>query len=452
MTTETATRDPGLTEQQRLAVETRQVSVSLSAGAGCGKTFVLTERFLDYFKPGDAESLEPGQLSHLVAITFTERAAREMRDRVRQKCYRRLASAKPAEADYWAELLRSLDNARISTIHSFCGWLLRSRAVEAGIDPQFEVLEQAQADTLLSEVIDDEARRLIAEGDEAAIELAVRFDLDALRQMLRRLVLDCRDEQFAEWLGRGSVEQVALWEAFHREKVLPAIARQIVASEPARQLLRVLGEQVPANAVMQARREVLLAQLALGPEAMALPGDVSAWLGVLRDNARVQGGGGASAWDSPETYAIVRDAAGGLRKLVDAMEPLVDFDSRSAAESAEVGRQLLAIAAGVARRYSERKQQIGALDFNDLLARARRLLVDPRHDALRQRLASQIRLLLVDEFQDTDPLQAEVIMLLTASDPSESDWRKVIPAVGKLFLVGDPKQSIYRFRRAEVSL
>ncbi len=439
MTADAATRDPGLTEQQRLAVETRHVSVSLSAGAGCGKTFVLTERFLDYFNPGDAQSLEPSQLSHLVAITFTERAAREMRDRVRQKCYRRLAAATPDEADYWAELLRSLDNARISTIHSFCGWLLRWRAVEAGIDPQFEVLEQAQADTLLSEVIDDEARRLIAERDETALELAVRFDLDALRQMLRRLVLDCREEQFTEWLSRSAAEQMALWEQFHREKVLPAIVRQIVASEPARQLLRVFGEQVPANAVMQSRRDVLLAQLAVGPEAMALSGDVSAWLAVLRDNARVQAGGGAGAWDSPETYAVVRDAAGNLRKLVDAVEPLVDFDVQSAAESAEVGRQLLAIAAGVARSYAERKQQLGAMDFNDLLAQAHRLLVDPRHDELRRRLASQIRLLLVDEFQDTDPLQVELVEALCGE----------AILTGKLFFVGDYKQSIYRFRGAE---
>ena len=146
------------TEQQTLAVKTRGVSVSLSAGAGCGKTFVLTERFLDCFALGNDESLPPDDLHQLVAITFTERAAREMRDRVRRKCYAALEREGADDREHWAALLRGLDSARISTIHSFCGTLLRSHAVEAGVDPQFEVLEQSQSEALLSEAVDDELR------------------------------------------------------------------------------------------------------------------------------------------------------------------------------------------------------------------------------------------------------------------------------------------------------
>ena len=92
--------------------------------------------------------------------------------------------AAAADAGYWADLLRALDNARISTIHAFCASLLRSRAVEAGLDPQFVVLEQAQADTLLSEAVDDEVRRLISERDETSLQLTVQFGLDGLRAMV----------------------------------------------------------------------------------------------------------------------------------------------------------------------------------------------------------------------------------------------------------------------------
>src|SRR5436190_3243798 len=93
-----------LTSEQLLAITTRQVSVALSAGAGCGKTFVLTERFLAHFTPVEGQArvtLEPSELGRLVAITFTERAAREMRDRIRTKCYERLRN-EPTQSERWA--------------------------------------------------------------------------------------------------------------------------------------------------------------------------------------------------------------------------------------------------------------------------------------------------------------------------------------------------------------
>ena len=116
-----------LTVQQRAAIEARDVSVALSAGAGCGKTFVLTQKFLTHLGPGTLSD----SLHKLVAITFTERAAREMRDRIREACRLELDKCPEDQATHWQQIIRGLDSARIRTIHSFCAALLRSHAVEA---------------------------------------------------------------------------------------------------------------------------------------------------------------------------------------------------------------------------------------------------------------------------------------------------------------------------------
>ena len=164
---------PQFTDQQRAAIETREVSVALSAGAGCGKTFVLTQRFLSHLKPA-----EKTQLSELVAITFTEKAAREMRDRIRGECRKRLDKCSTSEVEHWLAVLYGLDAARVSTIHAFCTRLLRSHAVEAGLDPRFAVADAAQTDALIDRSARDTLHRLLERRDEDAFALVVQYGLD----------------------------------------------------------------------------------------------------------------------------------------------------------------------------------------------------------------------------------------------------------------------------------
>src|SRR6185312_12334682 len=131
-----------LTDQQHRAVHTREVSVVLSSGAGCGKTHVLTERYLSHLREG-------AEVGQIVAITFTDRAARQMRDRIRGAVLSELrGAANPDDAERWARHLRALETAQISTIHAFCGTLLRQHAVAAGIDPLFDVLDEVLAANL----------------------------------------------------------------------------------------------------------------------------------------------------------------------------------------------------------------------------------------------------------------------------------------------------------------
>ncbi|NQT13836.1 MAG: UvrD-helicase domain-containing protein, partial [Planctomycetes bacterium] len=138
-------------------------------------------------------------------------------------------------------------------------------------------------------------------------------------------------------------------------------------------------------------------------------------------------------------YEQFRDTAARFRKTIEAAAANVGFDSAAARPAAEAGLRLLSVAQGAAATYEARKQDLAALDFNDLLIRARQLLTAPEDEALRSQLASQIRLLLVDEFQDTDPLQVELVEALCGQALTR----------GKLFFVGDYKQSIYRFRGAD---
>ncbi len=430
---------PPRTDEQARAIGTRDVSIALSAGAGCGKTFVLTERFLDYFDPGRPGHLRPDDVGRLVAITFTERAAREMRDRIRQKCQERLIEADAAHAPYWAALARELDAARISTIHSFCASLLRSRAVEAGVDPRFEVLEQAQAETLRSEAIADALRRLIAAHDESALDLAAQFGLERLAGMLRELVAEGWDDASEAWLDVSPQRQVEIWQRYHRRNVLPEVIRELVESPAAKILQRALAEGVPGNAKMKARERALAATFARLAEGQLNGPALADCLAAIDENARVERDTTAKQWDRAEAFAAFRDAAADLRKKAGKLAGAVPFDAEAALLPAAVGRRVLEVAAGAAREYERIKAGLAVLDFGDLLVRTRRLLTAPNHAQLAARLSDQIELVLVDEFQDTDPLQVELVRALAGGGI----------AGGKLFFVGDYKQSIYRFRGAD---
>jgi len=426
---------PDLTDEQRRAITARDVSVALSAGAGCGKTFVLTERFLFQLEPQAWGQAGPAKLGQLVAITFTERAAREMRDRIRSACGRRLLTCGEDQVDYWRELIRELDTARISTIHSFCGSLLRAHAVEARLDPRFRVLDQAQADTLLFGLLGEHLHDRLAARDEAVIELVVQFNLEKLYRMISALLSQRQEIDWPQWRGTTADDLVARWLQYWRGTFLPGVLGEISTSSAAPALLEIIRRHCPSHPVMQQRCELLLERLPKLAQSADPPADLEA----ICEAAKVQGGGGKKAWPSEEIYDRFRDAAAELRDDIKRAKEKVAFDPQAARPAAETALRMLALADGVAEAYESKKQELAVLDFNDLLIRAKQLLMGTDRGLLRKRLAAQMRLLLVDEFQDTDPLQVELVEALC----DEQLIR------GKLFFVGDYKQSIYRFRGAQ---
>ncbi len=418
-----------LTPEQHAAINTRDVSIGLSSGAGCGKTFVLTQRLLAHLAEG-------GSLHQLAAITFTERAAREMRDRVRARIREELSAAQTAdERKQWAQHARDLESARISTIHAFCGSFLRANAIAAGIDPNFTTLDQAQAESLLSTVIDDELRRQLADRSEDAISLIISFALRDVIAMIRAVLEKRADLDLAAWQSTTADDLLDRWQHYFETEFLPRQVKELAESDAAKDAIELLSTHRSTNKKMEEFRAAILELLPNLSQSKDLP----AQLQELAGNARVQGGGGAKAWSTPEIYAQVRDTLTKIRNKANDLRKQADFDRDAARSAAENGLRLLRISAPIIEEYTRRKQELAALDFEDLLIRTRDLLRDSKHAALRKRAAAGLKLLLVDELQDTDPLQIELVKTLCDNNLHD----------GRVFVVGDYKQSIYRFRGAD---
>ncbi len=419
---------PRLTPQQHAAIETRGVSIGLAAGAGCGKTFVLTQRFLSYLNPGEARA----ELHELIALTFTDKAAREMRERIRRACRERLEQSVEAELPHWRQLVRQLDSARISTIHAFCGNLLRAHAVEAQLDPAFQVLDELGRAALEREVVDDELRRLLSAKDRRLMDLVSSYNFRTVRQMIDDLLRQRHGISFDEWRDVRPEELVERWGAFAIDVEADALKRVAQTAEAIRtgELLR---GTLPSDGESIERFQQLLQRMEQLADGRSRLTD----LAEIHELAKVQGVP-KKAWPSVGEYEAFRDTFASFRKVSGQTLKSCAFDPIRALPAAEAGLALLSLVGEIAQVYEQEKDRQNFLDFDDLLVRTARLLEGESH-GLRSRLAGQLRLLLVDEFQDTDQVQVDLIRALCDSQIAN----------GKLFFVGDHKQSIYRFRGAK---
>lgn len=422
---------PTYTDQQAAAISTRDVSIALSAGAGCGKTFVLTQRFLKLIEPGAPAD----RLSHIVAITFTERAAREMRDRIRETCLSQLRNCPEDEVAHWQTVIRGLDSARISTIHSFCTSILRSHAVSARLDPHFGLLEQGTSDTFLRKVVREAIHELLKQENADGMQMVYRYGLEKTYELLITLVPQQFRIEFKQFVGM-TVEQLAgrmreYWES----TFIPLQLAEIANAESTQFLVNLMSAHEPTHPKMRERFQVLLGRL---PELIngsaKLRGEL---LETLISHAKVQGAGTKKDWDDVSVYEQIKDGfstlRGSLGKLYESLKP----DPAQFQMAAEYSLVVLRVTEFVSKCYQQSKAEKGLLDFDDLLLQTRDLF--RRDPNARQRAAAGIEFLMVDEFQDTDPVQSEIVRSLCGKEL----------LTGKLFLVGDAKQSIYRFRRAD---
>jgi ATP-dependent helicase/nuclease subunit A len=405
------------------------VSLIVEAAAGTGKTTELVRRIVAVVASGKTT------LDRIVAVTFTEKAAGELKLRVREQIEeRRRIAADGAERARLNGALEKLEEARISTIHSFCRDLLLERPVEAGIDPLFEVAPQDEADAMLRAAFD------------RWFEEALREPGPGLRRILAR-ANSGHEETPTAWLFNATVE-LAQWRDFPARWERPLFDRaseleSLFAEMSAIGALADLGS--PGDWLYESLAKIRL----VGREALRLEtirgldldAREAALMKLLRGSQNYWNwkGFGGDFGENPRSNVQLRRA---------------DFHRRLKGLSDKIGAdlapQLRDELQAVIDRFQELKRRAGKLDFMDLLLLARDMIRD--YADVRIELQSRFTHIFVDEFQDTDPLQAEIILLLAADDPNEKDSRRVRPAKGKLFIVGDPKQSIYRFRRADVAM
>jgi ATP-dependent exoDNAse (exonuclease V) beta subunit len=400
----------------------------VEAAAGTGKTSELVARLVNVLAEGR------GTVQTIAALTFTEKAAGELKLRLRAglEDERARAAAGSARRARLEEAIAHLEEARVSTIHGFCNDLLHERPVEARVDPRFEVLPEQEAAALYRRAFDG----WLTERLEAPPE--------GLRRALRRRALDgdpVERLRAAGWRLADWRDFRTRWQrrAFDREAAIEALVARVHGLHARLTTCSTTADTLYAD-LWPLRR---LSEDVLTRERVA-PRDHDGLEAALVDLLH-QRSFKSPHKGHPRNYrgSVTRDevlAAHG--ELVAALEAFVR--EADADLAALVQQDLLE----TVDRYEEAKTRAASLDFVDLLLRARDLVRD-RAD-VRADLQRRLTHIFVDEFQDTDPLQAEIVLLLSASDPAVSRWQEVAPAPGKLFLVGDPKQSIYRFRRADV--
>ena len=408
--------------RDRIATEL-DVNLFVEAGAGAGKTSSLVGRIVALVESGV-------EIGAIAAITFTEKAAAELRHRLRGA----LTDAGRFEA------LAALDHAPIGTLHAFARRLLNDSPVPAGLPPGFTVLDELESHLAFEERWEALLDRLLDEPNppggviDGGSELVELCELDNFRVQVggRRVATSFHDN----------------WDLVESRVLRDAPGEWRLDVEPfLRRVLAVCETPVPDDDKQAERLAVLRAHAEAALDEDRLGGRI-ARLTLLEDRCRkVRNCGAQAKWKraglDPAGLSVLRDAQ---VELADEALALLDQVRRRRVEvlGAVFGRWVLASAA-------ERGAQ-GTLEFHDLLVLARRLVAT--QPWVRRALHHRYQRILLDEFQDTDPIQLEIAVRLAAApdDPAQDgDWRELRPLPGRLFIVGDPKQSIYRFRRADIA-
>lgn len=393
------------TPEQALAINTIKSNVSLLAGAGSGKTYVLMKRFVQILRSD--LSVNP---TNIVAITFTRKAADEIKGRVRQAVSECVEQAQnDLERLRWQEHLQKVESAPISTIHSLCSRILRDNPVETQLDPEFTILEDFEAQEFFKETLQQFLRKNIKEN--AALRRLVQTygvnsfvnQVTALGDKLSELV---REDNLAEPYLKAKEELSAL-----QQKLFAAVREVIEAREA-------LGAKTKGRQTLTEAAGLLdeMQKQLLAPEPDCSLLDAS---GVVKVSGK----------------ALAAELTN-LKNLRQELNHVI-----LNAKGCDLVQDWLAVLQEFYACLSARKQENNVLFNDDLDLLAIEHL--QKNEALRQKYQERYKYIMVDEFQDTNERQRQLIYLLCGNKLDNKN---------NLFIVGDVKQSIYRFRHADVSV
>ena len=405
-------------EQRDLATTWVHGPVLVEAGAGTGKTTLLVERILHLIR---ADGVRLGEIA---AITFTRKATAELKDRIRREILSAAQEEDAGAKERLQDALENIESARISTIHSFALNILRGFSVEAGLRPEvgdvdeteYEARRDAAWRDWLMEELNGNDRRLrdfldlgFTVSDLEKIRDAL-LDLPELREHFPRLNVASLDE-----IRASITETFAGWVDFGKRHCSDESDKAFLELEKAENWL---------ESLLGLSKTVLLREL---------------WRPGFKLNKRV---------GSPTNWGDSKDEGGDNLKLFRAGYDRFLEDSAGMIAH-EILAGLVPIVQGFADSFEAEIREAGVLSYQDILFLAAKLVRE--HPGARRRIRESIKHFLIDEFQDTDPMQVELIFLL-AGEGDAGDWREARIENANLFLVGDPKQSIYRFRRADIAI
>jgi len=456
---------------QRAALDTSR-NIALQAGAGSGKTTVLSLRYLWLLesgvpdRPGSAP--RPLQVDQILTLTFTRKAAEEMRTRIARLVTSRLHAADSDEdRQRWLDARDHLDGAPIFTIHAFCRSVLEEFSLTGSIDPAFDMVDELEDVAMRQEAIDEVLSGAATEPEDPATlkELAAWWSRPELAGLLGELMM----------LG----DRTPAWFACGAEATTEELLQHLMpgAEAAASQLLEVAGRanfrgiatrmmaMLRQHWELEEVRELRIARLA---EGLAATNDAGSTLeraislaaslphGLSKEGKPYAAKSfhflaGAQA-KSPLPKGLREQLSEAYREMAEALAEAAKLAAELPGRGDEILASQLPALASLCRRararYQQQLKRRHLLTFDDLPTLTAHLLAT--NNDVAAILRSRYRQILVDEYQDTDGQQWEILRHLAADGDHPASDGRIAPA--KLFVVGDPKQSIYRFREADVSI
>jgi ATP-dependent helicase/nuclease subunit A len=392
-----------------------QTNFLVEAGAGSGKTTSLVDRMVNLITTG------PAEIQEIVAITFTRKAADELKVRFQSK----LEAAWKEESDLnikfrLSEALQNLERSFLGTVHSFCAKLLRERPIEANLDLTFKELEESEDLELLEEAWQLYLQNILDENPNQFDQInELGISIDQIFPWVKNL----KEFSDVQWITE-TVNKPTLTSDFQSfMKLVKEAEKSIPVEEPDK------GYDSLQKAILMAIQKERLMDVTKDKNIISI-------FELFNKSLKPT----LNRWQSKEDAKFYSEKITAFLEV--SIKPLLQaWKEYCHPYIVDFIQEALTV-------YEGLKKERSLLNFQDLLLHTSQLV--KKNPEVRSYFQRKYRFLLVDEFQDTDPLQAQIMFFLTSENPGEQIWTRCRPKAGSLFIVGDPKQAIYRFRRADI--